>query len=318
MNNTGKSLPRSVTIIGAPSSAGAYAPGQEQAPTALRQAGLVDTLRGAGLEVADSGDVDEFRWRPDLADPQAMNAEAVVSVADQVAQRVSLALEAGSIALVLGGDCTVELGTVSGARRHSESVGLVYIDLDADLNVPASTIDGALDWMVVAHLLGIPGTDERLCRLGGTDTLLKPEQVVLFGADRMTEFENEQISRYGIEQVSFDEVAGDPTGAAASVVNNWARKFDSLLIHLDVDVLDYVHFPIAENVRRGCGLQFEQLTEALHGLLQAPNLASLTLTEINPNHCDVSQSTIKNLIDVVAAALGQTEKRPGDKAMATS
>jgi hypothetical protein len=39
----------------------------------------------------------------------------------------------------------VELGTVAGALRASQSVGLVYIDLDADLKVPA-TGEGAIDW----------------------------------------------------------------------------------------------------------------------------------------------------------------------------
>ena len=58
--------------------------------------------------------------------------------------------------LVLGGDCTVELGTVAGAIRSGTTVGLAYIDLDADLNTP-ETGDGILDWMGVAHLLDVPG-----------------------------------------------------------------------------------------------------------------------------------------------------------------
>jgi arginase len=65
-------------------------------------------------------------------------------------------------ALVLGGDCTVELGTVAGAFGHGPSIGLVYIDLDTDLNTPESTADGALDWMGVAHLLGIEGSATEL------------------------------------------------------------------------------------------------------------------------------------------------------------
>lgn len=40
---------------------------------------------------------------------------------------------------MIGGDCTVELGTVAGALRDTTSVGVVYIDLDTDLNTPEST-----------------------------------------------------------------------------------------------------------------------------------------------------------------------------------
>ena len=144
-----------LVIIGAPSSAGAYAPGQEKAPEALRAAGLLECLRAHGINVNDRGDVPGFRWRADRANPRAMNADQVVIVAKATATRVAAALAEGSATLVLGGDCTVELGTVAGALLGTESVGLVYIDLDTDLNTPESTDDGALDWMGVAHMLGI-------------------------------------------------------------------------------------------------------------------------------------------------------------------
>jgi arginase len=43
------------------------------------------------------------------------------------------------VVLILGGDCTVELGTVAGTLVGSPNVGLVYVDLDTDLNTPEST-----------------------------------------------------------------------------------------------------------------------------------------------------------------------------------
>jgi arginase len=72
-----------------------------------------------------------------------MNADKVVMVAKATATRVAAALAEGSTTLVLGGDCTVEIGTVSGVLHGTENVGLVYIDLDTDLNTPESTDDGA-------------------------------------------------------------------------------------------------------------------------------------------------------------------------------
>jgi len=69
-----------LAIIGAPSSAGAYAPGQEKAPQALRAAGLLECLQRRGIKVGDGGDVPGFRWRADRANPRAMNADKVVMV----------------------------------------------------------------------------------------------------------------------------------------------------------------------------------------------------------------------------------------------
>ena len=61
----------------------------------------------------------------------------------------------------------MELGTVAGASRAGRSIGLVYVDLDCDLNTPASVTDGALDWMGVAHLLGLADTVGALAPVAG-------------------------------------------------------------------------------------------------------------------------------------------------------
>ncbi len=75
-------------IIGAPSSAGAFAPGQEQAPAALREAGLIERLTHAGIDVVDHGDSPVWRWQPDRSRPYAQNLEAVV-------EQVQLTFRAG-------------------------------------------------------------------------------------------------------------------------------------------------------------------------------------------------------------------------------
>src|SRR5438128_1232588 len=102
---------QSWALIGAPSSAGAYAPGQERAPAELRRLGLVERLRAAGVAVDDRGDVPGSRWRPDRRRPLAQNLDAVVATASAVAGEVAAARRRGERALVLGGDCTVGLGS---------------------------------------------------------------------------------------------------------------------------------------------------------------------------------------------------------------
>jgi arginase len=303
-----KRSPR-LSVIGAPSSAGAYAPGQERAPAALREAGLADRLRGLGLDVRDLGDTEGFRWRVDRRNPRAMNAEAVARIGRSTAGLVETALRDGGAALVLGGDCTVELGTVAGALRCSEDFGLVYVDLDTDLNTPASTTDGALDWMGVAHLLGVAGTVDELARIGPRMPMLCPDQVLFFANGNVEPFEMELIRSLGITEVPVAQVAADPAAAAATVVDGWARRFQSLLIHLDVDVLDFADMPLAENTRRNIGLKFDQLTAALRVLLSAPNWTALTVCELNPDHGqggDHEEATLRRFIasltDAIAAA----------------
>jgi arginase len=296
-------MARSLDVIGAPSSAGSYSPGQEKAPAALRDAGLVRLLEQRGHTVHDRGDVVSFRWRADRAHPRAMNAEVAARTASAVADGVASALHSGSAALVLGGDCTVELGTVAGALRGGQSVGLVYIDLDTDLNTPESTTDGALDWMGVAHMLSLKGTVPALANVGPRSPLLEPDQLLYFAHDNVEPFERQVIADLRIAQVPLVDVRPDPATAALRVVDGWAKQYERLLVHLDVDVLDFLDMPLAENTRRNVGLKFDQLMASLRVFLAAPNWSTLTICELNPDHGESDGATLRTFAEALAKAL---------------
>ena len=293
---------RLLNVIGAASSAGAYSPGQEEAPAAFRRYGLVDALARRGRAVRDRGDVSQFRWRPDLSRPQAMNLEAVRDVCDRVASHVATAIAAEEDVLVLGGDCTVELGTVAGANAAGKRVGLVYMDFDADLNTPG-TSDGALDWTGVAHLLDLPECEPSLAQLGPTHPMLAPRQLLYFAVENITSHEAAAIRDHAIKVISREEAIGDIEAAAKRAVE-WAERFECLLIHFDVDVLSFVDFPIAENVRRCNGLKLEQAAFVLKRLTALPQWRGLTVTEVNPAHAPDEAAAFACLNGVLADALG--------------
>jgi arginase len=294
-------MTRVLNLIGAPSSAGAYAPGQERAPAAFRRNGLIEALTEAGVNVADRGDVPGFRWRPDPFRPEAMNLETVRTTAMAVAEPVAAALAAGENVLVLGGDCTVELGTVAGALGDGASVGLVYIDLDTDLNPPGES-DGALDWCGVAHMLDLPGAVAELTGLATRRPMLGAADVLFFAADNLMPNEVKTIETLGLEIIRLAAVKADPA-AMARRASDWAARFDRLLVHVDVDVLEFASFPIAENVRRVPGLTLEELSAVLAVLLAAPNWRALTLTEVNPDHAPDEAESFARLIGILAACL---------------
>jgi len=232
-----------------------------------------------------------------------MNLEHVRRTALEVAREVELAMRADEVVLLLGGDCTVELGTVAGAMRAAERVGLVYIDFDADLTTPERS-DGALDWTGVAHLLDIPGAEPELSAIGAKRPLLRPGQVVYFGVQNITEDEARVIAAHSIERVSVEEIRVDAAAAGERCARALA-DCDCLLVHLDVDVLTYVDFPIAENVRRCQGLSFEELRRALPALLAAPNFRALTVTEVNPDHAPDPKQAFERLIALLVEAFRQ-------------
>jgi arginase len=295
---------RTVALIGAPSSMGAHAPGQERAPRALREAGLAERLRRAGREVTDRGDATLRRWAPDREHRRAQNAAAVAAAAREVSDRVEAALRAEELPLVLGGDCTTELGVVAGALRAGpERAGLVYLDMHPDLNTPETVPGGTLDWMGVAHLLALPGTVPELAGLGPRTPLLAPADVVLLGADpgQSRPEELSAIAAHRIQVVPLGQVAHDARAAARLALDHVAGA-ERLLVHFDVDVVDFVDQPLSENTGLNIGLPFAGALAALEVLCADPRLAALTVTEHNPLHGAEDGSTTAVLADGLVRA----------------
>jgi arginase len=292
-------------MLGVPTSAGAFAPGQEQAPAALRDAGLLERLAEAGLEVEDLGDSGVRRWRPDPANRRAQNREAVAAIAKETAGRVEQALETNGPLLVLGGDCTVELGTVAGHVADGGRFGLVYFDVHPDLNTPKSVHPGAFDWMGVAHMLGVEGADSLVSEFGPRSPLLEDDQLLLFGwgLEQAQPFEREQIEARGLEQLTLEEVAQDPTVAAERVLGGFAERFERLAIHFDVDTIDFTDAPLSENTGRNEGLSFDAAMRALAVLASSERLSSLTITELNPLHGAEDGATLERFVDGLTRAL---------------
>jgi arginase len=293
-----------LTIIGVPTSAGAYSPGQEKAPDALRNAGLIKFLEANNVRVTDKNNVPGFRWKADKENPRAMNRDQVAEVTIALSQKIYESLKADEKILVIGGDCSIELGAVAGSLQQSENIGLIYIDLDTDLNTPQSTEDGALDWMGVAHLLNIPDCEQKLATIGKKTPMLNPEQIHFYANGNMTDFEREIIHKHNIRETTIQAVVADPGGTAKKICESWTQQFDHLLIHLDADVLNFIDMPLAENCRRNIGLTFDQLMTALNEFLKAPNWSVLTITEINPDHGENDGSTLRIFSERLAKIIG--------------
>ena len=296
-----------LALIGVPTSAGAFAPGQERAPGAVRDAGLLELLRDAGIDVRDRGDRQVWRWRPDRENPRAQNLGAVVEIVRDTARRVAAAVAEGEATLVLGGDCTVGIGTVAGHVESGESTGLLYFDAHADLNTPSSVHEGALDWMGMAHMLGEEGAAPELVEVGATVPLLDAAQVVVFGwgAEQATEHERKAVERLSLEVVPADEVRADPAAAATRALDLLEEQANRFVVHFDVDVIDFTDAPLSENPGRNEGLAYDDAVRALEAVLRSPRLAGLTLTELNPDHAAAAAGSLDRLTADLARLLSQ-------------
>jgi arginase len=286
---------RTIAYVGVPTSLGSYGPGQEKAPQAFRDAGFPEMLRQEGLAVVDYGDLPVRRWRPDKTNLLAQHWKAVVACIQETETHLSEAVSHGHTSVVIGGNCTIELGVIAANLRKSESLGLIYLDLHADMNIPASTADGALDWMGVAHILGLNGAIPELANCGPRYPLLSPANVHLVGfdPDSATEWERSAIHERAIAMSSAIDVAQSPARCADTILSRWATKFERFLVHFDVDVVDFNDLPLAENYSKNKGLSYPDTLALLEVLFKSSKFAGLTLTETNPDHGAEDGSTIQ-------------------------
>jgi arginase len=271
-------------VIGAPSSAGAHTPGVERAPAALREAGVVELIRGGGGEVDDIGDVPGFRWRPDPLHARGQNAANVVRVAEDVAELVEASVRRGRSPLVLGGDCTVTIGLVAGLARAGGQPALLYVDGGPDLYTPETRANGNLDGMGVAHMLSIPGSIPAVAAVGPNVPMLTSDRVVFYGASLPPgDHERDLVENLGITYVPADEVHADPVAAMARALAAVEAAATAFLVHFDVDVLRFVDAPLAD-VPEPFGLTLAETSTAISSLVASPRFAGMSVTEINPDH----------------------------------
>jgi arginase len=292
--------PNKIALLGVPTSAAAMSAGHEAAPSALRNAGLIERLKSIGYEVADLGDDPPQLYKPDEESPRARNLPSVIAALEALKPRVEQAVKSGALPLILSGDCSVALATVAGARRYFRTVSLIYVDRDADLNVPATTPSGCVDGMVVAHLTGRGAAE--LVRFWGEPPLVREPDLALFGTDRIDPSEDEAFRRSTLRRYSAADIKR--TGAAAAAQTAIERTHSNgheFVLHFDVDVIaDFqaTNYPGSE------GLTLDEVREALEVFAQEKNLAAFEVTAYNPAK-DPDGSGAKIIVDLLAGVLGK-------------
>jgi arginase len=150
---------QSVTLIGAPTDVGANDRGASMGPEALRVAGLQSALAGRGLTVLDRGNLNGPR-NPGL--PREGGYRHLAEVIEwnrRVHGAVYADLAEGSLPILLGGDHSLSIGSISAVARHCREsrmkLRVLWLDAHADFNISELSPTGNIHGMPVACLCGL-------------------------------------------------------------------------------------------------------------------------------------------------------------------
>src|SRR3954454_7508269 len=190
-----------VAIIGAPLDLGQDRRGVDMGPSAVRVANLHGRIASLGYEVADWGNIPvEQKEAAPEGDPHAKYLDLIASACGTLALRVSEALTQGHLPLVLGGDHSVAVGTVSGVsnyfRERGQKAGLIWLDAHADMNTPESSPSGNIHGMPLACILG--NGPSPLADMRGYHPKVDPRHAVIVGLRDVDATEKPQVRGSGI------------------------------------------------------------------------------------------------------------------------
>src|SRR5438874_4027503 len=186
-----------IRVIGVPMDLGADRRGVDIGASAIRYAGLNDHLRNLGHTVHDVGNlvVPQPESRP-LGNPKLKYLEPIVQVCEELANTVTATLQDKEFPLVLGGDHSIALGSVSGVARIHNNIGVLWIDAHGDFNTDQTTPSGNIHGMILAALAGIGHS--RLAQVGGPPPKISTHNIVIVGARDLNPPEKELLRTHAI------------------------------------------------------------------------------------------------------------------------
>jgi arginase len=285
---------REPAIIEAPSVLGLRPSGVEELPAALVGAGLGDRL-GA----VRAGRVETVAYDP-ARDPETgvLNPGGIADYSVRLADAVGEVIDRGLFPIVLGGDCSILLGSLLALRRRGR-YGLLFLDGHTDFYQPAAEPTGEVASMELALATG--RGPRVLADIEGLGPLVRDEDVVAFGFR-----DSEESAAAGMQPLPERLHAVDLDGVraigAAAAARQAVGRLGDYWVHLDVDVLDDALMP-AVDYRLPGGLSWAELESVLRTALGDERAVGLDVTIFNPR-LDPDGSIAARLVECLCRGLG--------------
>jgi arginase len=295
-----------IAIIGAPLDLGQGRRGVDMGPSALRVAGLNARLKSLGYQVEDLGNipVEQAEAAP-AGDARAKYLPQIAAACGALATRVEEALHRGGL-LVLGGDHSVAIGTVSGVSRHfrrdGRAIGLIWLDAHADMNTPESSPSGNIHGMPLACLIGLGPAE--LVDLGGYRPKVAPHNAVIVGLRDVDQTEKPRVRASGVHAFTMRDI--DERGLRAvmeEAIRLASEGTAGFHLSLDMDFVDPQDAPGVGTPVRG-GATYREAHLAMEMICDSQRMTSLEVVEVNPV-IDEGNRTAGLAVELVMSGLGK-------------
>jgi arginase len=296
-----------VAIVGAPLDLGAGRRGVDMGASALRFAGVNEKLAALGYDVSDCGNVAvEQPERVSAGPRRARYLPQIAETCTRLAEVVDEIATAGTVPLVLGGDHSVAVGTISGMskamRRRKQRLGVLWIDAHADMNTPQTSPSGNVHGMPLACVIG-KGPRE-LTHIFDYAPKVDPKNVALVGIRDVDVLERPHVRKSGVRAFTMRDI--DERGMRAvmeEAIQIAGAGTAGLHVSLDMDSCDPEHAPGVGTPVRG-GLSYREAHLAMEMIGDSERLVSMEVVEVNPV-IDEANRTGLLAVELIMSAMGK-------------
>jgi len=296
-----------IAVIGAPLDLGTGRRGVDMGPSALRVANLHGRLASLGYQVEDLGNVAVYQPESLPAGPRRSRYLPQISdTCRRLARIVEKVASEDRVPLVLGGDHSVAVGTVSGMsrylRRKKQSLGLIWIDAHADMNTPQTSPSGNVHGMPLACCIG-QGPRE-LTHIYGYAPKVAPENTALVGVRDIDQLEKPHVRDSGVRAFTMRDI--DERGLRAimeEAIQIASAGTGGFHLSLDMDAVDPQEAPGVGTPVRG-GITYREAHLAMETVCDSRNMLSMEVVEVNPV-IDEANRTAVLAVELVMSAMGK-------------
>lgn len=299
-------MKRRIAVLDAPTNLGlrpptaTSVPGCGKAPGALRDQGLLGRLRARDAGCLTPSRYDPGGWRPGDG---VCHAYEIANYSVALADRIGAIIDRGEFPLVLGGDCSVVLGSALAMHRLGAAVGgrvgLVFVDGHSDFRHPGNaSYVGAAAGEGLALVTGRGQVD--LTAIEGRRPYFRDIDVVVLGIRAQDDYRLD-LQAAGITTRPVPALRAEGAARTAQWAHDQLTHCAGYWLHVDVDVLDPAVMPAVDAPDPG-GIAFAELESLLVGLVDTPHCLGVELTVFDPDY-DPDGSYAAEIVNTLVGGL---------------
>ncbi len=289
-----------INLIGVPIFFGCDKKGVDLAPNRLREKNIAQIIRNNNHTVYDFGNL----YVPEKKECDKFSAhknmkyiDSIIDVNTNLAHTVYSSLKSESFPLVIGGDHSLGLGSISGASKYYNNLAVIWVDAHGDINTHETSPSGNVHGMPLAAAMGI-GHDA-LTKLYFEDRKVDPKNVFIIGARDLDNgelqlIEDHKLNVYTTEEVQKKGVEDILNDIKEVLIKN---KVDAVHLSFDIDSIDPKFLPGTGTPVEN-GLTVNEAKFILKYLLETKLIKSMDFVELN-TELDKGNDTIEFCVEII-------------------